>query len=406
MNPSRIVVVGASLAGLRAVETARREGFAGSLTLLGGEDVLPYDRPPLSKELIDGSGSISVPYFAGVHDLSDRLSVDLRLGTWAIAVVPDERRVELGNGESLEYDALVVATGASARTLPGIDHLRGVHTLRTATDAHVIREALDSGARTVVIGAGFIGSEVASAARKRGLEVTMVEALPTPLVRAVGQTAGAALSALHLRYGTDLRVNASVARVEGTDHVTGVRMSDGEVIPADLVIVGIGATPSTQWLQSSGLLIDDGLVADENLRAAPSIWAAGDVARWSSTDFGRLLRLEHWSNAGDQGAHVMRNVLAVSPSPYRHIPYFWSEWYGNWIQFAGLPVGEPTVVAGGWDEPAFTALYREKDRLIGVLTLNRRGDIMKYRAKIASRTSWDDALAFAATRTPTNVPTP
>ena len=262
---------------------------------------------------------------------------------------------------------------------------------------------MEAGARTVVIGAGFIGSEVASSARRRGLPVTVVEALPVPLVRAVGTRAGAALADLHRRNGTDLRLGVGVERLEGDDRVTGVRLADGSLVPADLVVVGIGVAPATAWLEGSGLTLENGIVTDATLRAAPGVWAAGDVARWHSPDFDRLLRLEHWTNAGDMGAHAALHAVTGAALDYRHIPYFWSDWYGSRIQFAGISAGEPEVVHGAWDADAFVALYREDDRLAGVLTLDRRGDIMKYRNLIGAGTSWSDALAFAARRRATAV---
>jgi NADPH-dependent 2,4-dienoyl-CoA reductase/sulfur reductase-like enzyme len=396
--PEKLLVVGASLAGLRVVEEARALGFGGQITLVGAESHLPYDRPPLSKEFLDGGTDLKAPHFPGVHEMSDTLGVDVRLGSPATHLDVEARTVSVG-AEVLSFDALVIATGATPRRLPDTTHLRGVHTLRTLDDARAIRGALDDGARTVVIGAGFIGAEIASAARKRGLEVTVIESMPIPLVRAVGTHAGSALADLHRRHGTDLRCAVSVEGLVGEDHVTGVRISDGTVLPADLVVVGIGAEPATGWLEGSGLLLDNGIVCDSRLQAAPGIWAVGDVARWLSPDFDTLIRLEHWTNAGDQGMHVAGNATnPANASPFHHVPYFWSDWYGQRIQFAGLPQGDPVVVSGGWDEESFTALYGAEDRLVGVLTLNRRGDVMKYRGLIARRGSWADALALAARR--------
>lgn len=398
--PDHVVVVGASLAGLRAIEEARATGYRGKLTLIGAEAHLPYDRPPLSKDFIHGGEGIAAPHFPGVHELVSDLDVDLRLGRAAGSLDLAGRTIEVA-GETLSYDEIIIATGASARALPGTGQLSGVHTLRTIDDALAIRSALDDRARTVVIGAGFIGSEVASSARKRGLAATVVEAMPTPLVRAVGEHAGAALSQLHLRNGTDLRCGVGVSGLEGQTQVTGVRLLDGTLLPADLVVVGIGAAPATGWLQGSGLTIDNGVVCGPDLAAAPGVWAAGDVARWMSPDFGSLIRLEHWTNAGDQGAHAMRNALSGgNPTAYHHIPYFWSDWYGHRIQFAGLATGIPTVVTGSFEGDEFTALYRDGDQLAGALTLNRRGDIMKYRSMIGRRASWDESLVFAAGRKP------
>jgi NADPH-dependent 2,4-dienoyl-CoA reductase/sulfur reductase-like enzyme len=398
-SPRRIVVVGASLAGLRACEAARRFGYDGALALVGAEPHLPYDRPPLSKEFLDaGSPQPEPPQFPTAHTLVSDLGVELRLGDPATALNLEAREVVLA-GDRVGFDAVLLATGAHARSLPGTEHLAGVHVLRTLDDAVAVRTALDAGTRTVVIGAGFIGSEIASAARKRGLDVTVVEALPTPLVRAVGATAGEALAGLHTRHGTDLRCGVGVEEIVGDTRVESVRLADGTVLPADLVVVGVGACPSTDWLTSSGLTLDNGVVCDPTLRADDGVYAAGDVARWHSPDFDVLLRLEHWTNAGEQASHAVQNLLDPDQAtPYSHVPYFWSDWYEQRIQFVGLPVGEPTVVTGAWDAEAFSALYRDGDRLVGALTLDRRADIMKYRALIGRAATWEDGLALAEAR--------
>lgn len=398
VSPHHVVVVGGGLAGLRAVEAARRAGFAGKLTLIGEETEPPYDRPPLSKEFLTDPAA-AVPYYDGAAALTTELDVDMLLGDPATGLDVAEKVIMCGD-RVVPYDSLLVATGVTARRIPGSDQLAGVHVLRTLSDARAIRAALDDGARSiVVVGAGFVGSEVASAARQRGLDVTIVEAQATLLTRSVGQSAGRALAALHARHDTDLRCGVTVERFEGGGRVEAVVLSDGSRISADLVVVGIGADPATEWLDGSGVPVDDGVVCDPTLRAADGVWAAGDVARWYSPDFERHIRVEHWTNAAEQAAHAMRNLLRPdAATPYRHIPYFWSDWYGQRIQFAGLPVGDPEVVSGAWDANAFVALYRDDDRLVGTLTLNRQGDIMKYRRLIAQRASWDEALEFAAKR--------
>lgn len=392
-----VVVVGASLAGLRAVQTARQLGFEGRLSLVGAEEHLPYDRPPLSKEMLRVEREPDTPGLPGADEL-DALDVECLLGTPASALDVEARALTVGDRQ-MSYDALLIATGARPRQLPGTEGLAGVHCLRTLEDSLAIRRAMEQGARTVVVGAGFIGAEVASAARRRELPVTVVEAMAVPLTRAVGETAGAALSALHERHGVELRCGTTVVEVVGTGQVEAVRLSDGSSVPADLLVVGIGAQPVTDWLGSSTLTIDDGVVADGYLSAGNGVWVAGDVARWHSSLFDRHLRLEHWTNAGEQGAHAMANLLAPEDATtYDHVPYFWSEWYDQWIQMGGLPVGEPEVVTGSWDGDAFVTLYREDDHLAGALAMNRRGDTMKYRALIARGASWQDALDLAAKR--------
>lgn len=400
----RLVVVGASLAGLRAVEAARSSGFDGRITLIGVEPHLPYDRPPLSKAYLDelpqGAAPVSTQ-FRTEETFRDELDVDLLLGVAATALDTDARVVTLGNGRTVEYDALVIATGADARRLPGADRLEGVHTLRTLDDAIAVRAALDKRARAVVVGAGFIGSEVASGARKRGLSPTVIEALPTPLVRAVGEEMGATLASLHIRNGTDLRCGVGVARIEGEGRVERVVLDDGTVIPADLVVMGAGAVPGVAWLEDSGLVLDNGIVCDETLwTGAEGVYAAGDVARWHNGTFDRLMRLEHWTSAAEQGAIAARNALNPdTPEPYLTVPYFWSDWYDVRIQFVGSPAADEIVVVEDLDtDGRIVALYREGERLAGALTVNGQTEIMKYRGRIMKGGSFADALEFAGQR--------
>jgi NADPH-dependent 2,4-dienoyl-CoA reductase/sulfur reductase-like enzyme len=302
------------------------------------------------------------------------------------------------NGDAVDYARLIVATGCTPRTLPGAEDLAGVHTLRTLDDAVAIRAALDAGRRTVVIGAGFIGSEIASGAHKRGVPVTVLEALPVPLVRAIGEATGRAATALHEKHGLDLRCGVSIdGLVSDAGRVTGVRLSDGQVLPAELVVIGIGVRPATEWLASSGMeLYSDGaIVCDETLATSlPNVWAAGDVARFPSPLFdGELLRLEHWTNAAEQGQLAARNALnPAEAKPSAAVPYFWSDWYDSRIQFVGIPAAEEILVVA--EEP-FLALYRRGDRITGALSIDRPSEIMKYRRMIANRGSWGDALAFA-----------
>lgn len=406
MGIHRLVVVGASLAGLRAVEAARKAGFAGEITLVGAEPHLPYDRPPLSKAYLEPSDAEpELPYFREEQVYADELGVRLMLGRPATALDTAARMVHVGE-ERVPYDALVIATGAGARRLPGSEGLRGVHVLRTLDDAIAVRAALGEGARTVVIGAGFIGSEIASGAKKRGVDVTIVEALPTPLVRATGTRMGPAIASLHEMNGTTLRCGVGVRALEGGDAVERVVLEDGSVIPADLVVVGIGVTPAVGWLAGSGIRIDDGIVCDESLwTGVPGVYAAGDVASWPNPVLGVRQRMENWTAAAEQGATAGRN--AVDPEnakPYGTVPYFWSDWYDVRIQHVGLPdADEVRLVEGDLDRAPSTgnrwiALYRKGDRLVGALTVQGQAEIMKYRVQIMKGGSWDDALAHAAAR--------
>jgi NADPH-dependent 2,4-dienoyl-CoA reductase/sulfur reductase-like enzyme len=401
-----LVVVGASLAGLRAVEAARKAGYAGEITLIGAEEHLPYSRPPLSKEFLGADAPADLA-FRTEAALRDELGVDLRLGRCAVGLDTRARVVHLGGGD-VPYSALVIATGAEARPLagttgPGTARPRGVCTLRTLEDARYVREALAAGARAVVIGAGFIGSEVASAARKRGLPVTVVEAASVPLARSVGPDMGKLLADLHDRGGTDLRLGAGVARIEAAGGaVGGVVLTTGERIAADLVVVGIGAAPCTRWLAGSGVDLDPGdggVLCDDSLAtSAPGVYAAGDVCWWPSGLLGRRLRLEHWTSAAEQGAIAGRN--AVSPGEaraYDTVPYFWSDWYDSRIQFVGEPGGsDAEIIDREWEDGKLLALYRHGGRLAGALTVNRPALIMKLRRLIAARAGWREAVEFAS----------
>jgi NADPH-dependent 2,4-dienoyl-CoA reductase/sulfur reductase-like enzyme len=406
MSIECLVVVGASLAGLRAVEVARKDGFTGTITLIGAEPHLPYDRPPLSKAFLDVTdGEPEPPFFRDEAVLADELDVTLMLGRPATALDTDARIVHVGDTE-VPYDALVIATGADARHLPGGEGLAGVHVLRTLDDSLAVREALDRGARTVVIGAGFIGSEIASSAKKRGVDVTIVEALPTPLVRATGTRMGHAIASLHERNGTALRCGVGVRALEGNGTVERVVLEDGAEIPADLVVVGVGVVPSVSWLEGSGLRLDNGIHCDENLwTGAPGVYAAGDVACWPNPTLGVRQRMENWTAAAEQGAAAARNALDPDHAkPYGTVPYFWSDWYDVRIQHVGRPdADEVQLVEGDLDrapgqDNRWIALYRQGDRLVGALTVQGQAEIMKYRMQIMKGGSWEDALAHAAQR--------
>lgn len=404
MTVEKLVVVGASLAGLRAVEAARKAGYEGAITLIGAERHLPYDRPPLSKDFLDvlePGVEASIPFFRSDDVFADELGVDLLLGAPATKLDVTRKVVFVGERE-VGYDALVIATGSQLRTLPGSEHLEGVRGLRTLDDSLAIRAALDAGARTVIIGAGFIGSELASSAKKRGVDVTVVEAQPTPLVRATGTEMGAAIAGLHERNGTRLLCGTGVESVEGDGRVERVVLTDGTVLEADLVVVGIGVSPYTEWLEGSGLTIDNGIVCDETLwTGTPGVYAAGDVANWLNPMFGVRQRMENWTAAAEQGAAAARNALDPgNAKPYATVPYFWSDWYGSRIQFVGVPDADEVLLVDGdvSEDDRWTALYRRGDRLVGALTVNGQTVIMKYRRMIGQQISWSEALEFAEKR--------
>jgi 3-phenylpropionate/trans-cinnamate dioxygenase ferredoxin reductase component len=396
-----ITVVGASLAGIRAAETLRRDGFDGPITLIGDEPHAPYDRPPLSKQVLAGDWEPERTALVA-SDRLEGLGLELRLGERATGLDLAARELHLGD-RRLAYDGLLIATGARARTLPGTEGLPGVHTLRTLDDCLAIRAAFEAAPRrVVVVGAGFIGAEVAATARGRGLEVTMVEALPVPLGRILGDAVGTVVAAVHRDHGVDLRLGVGVDGIDGDERVERVRLSDGSAVEADVVVVGIGVVPNVAWLEGSGLTLGDGVVCDATCLAAPGVVAAGDVARWPNARFGgESMRVEHWDNAVEQGAYAARRLLqpddGAGVEPFAPVPWFWSDQYDRKIQLAGRvrPTDDFEVVTGSLEERRFAALYGRGGRVVGVLGMNRPRHVMQYRALIEEGTAWDEALATA-----------
>lgn len=380
-GPSRLVIVGASLAANRLLRTLRRKGWDGVAVLVGQEAHLPYDRPPLSKQFLAGSADRD-DLDLGPADLYE--GAELHLGVTATRLLPAERRVELSDGTTVDADDVVIATGASARRLPDQPDLDGVFTLRTVEDAAALRTALDTAGRIVVIGAGFIGSEVASTARARGVDVTVLEADVAPVVRGVGPVVGRALARLHVDAGVDLRLDTKVAAITGDGaRITAVQLSDGTEVPADVVVVGIGAVPNTDWLDRSGLTIDNGVVTDDRCRAdggGGHVWAVGDVARWPSTRYGRLVRVEHWTNAMDHAVTVTANLLGAD-EVYDPVPYVWSDQFGHKLQSLGLVSGDDDieVVAGDLDGDTWVAAYLRAGRLTGIIGLDQPRTVMRAR---------------------------
>ena len=390
-----VTIVGASLAGLNAAEALRRDGFDGPVTLIGAESRLPYDRPPLSKQVLAGDWE---PERAALTDSEELASdeIEARLGLRATALDLDARELTLHTGETVAFDGLVIATGARCRTMPGTEGLGGVHVLRSLDDCLALRGDLEAvPQRVVVVGAGFIGAEVAATARGRGLEVTVVEALPTPLSRVLGDEMGRVCAEVHRDHGVDLRTGVGVDRIEGDRRVERVALTDGSIIDADVVVVGIGVVPNTEWLDGSGLKVGDGVLCDASCLAAERVTAAGDVARWPNQLFGETMRVEHWDNAAAQGAHAARRLLNPETGPFTPVPWFWSDQYDRKIQLAGRvrPDDEVRVVNGSVDERRFAAIYGRAGRIVGVLGFNRPRHVMRYRALIEQGASFDEALA-------------
>ncbi len=392
-----VVVVGASLAGLRASEALRREGFSGRLTLVGAEPDEPYDRPPLSKEYLAGAADRASLALSrtGLADLD----LTLCLGEPAHSLDIVARTVGVGD-VTLEYDGLVIATGSSPRRLPDQPDLDGIHTLRTVGDADALARRIDDGARLCVIGAGFIGAEVAATARTKGREVTVLEALPQPMVRGVGVRIGEVLARLHHAHGVDLRLGVGVDSIAGDDRVERVHLVDGSVVECDAVLVAIGAAPTTDWLSGSGLTVDNGVLCDAALRAAPGVVAAGDVCRWPNPTFdGEVMRIEHWTNAAEQGNHAALTLLrGDDASEFATVPFVWSDQYDVKIQSAGRFGGDDPmeIVHGSTEEDRFVAIFERGGRVSGVLGFSQPRRVIQYRRMIADRASFADALAFAA----------
>ena len=384
---SRVVIVGASAAGLAAAETLRREGHTGTLTLIGDEPAAPYDRPPLSKEILSGAWTADRLPLRTEADL-DALGLDARYGREAIGVNVAERTVLLADGAEVPYDGLIVATGARPRRLPGTP----AHVLRTLDDALALKDRLGPGRTLAVVGAGFLGAEAASVAAGLGTHVTLLEPAPVPLAHAVGEDVGRMLAQVHLDHGVDLRTGTGVSKVVPG----GVRLDDGSVVKADTVLVAVGSRPNTEWLTGSGLTLDDGLVCDEFCAAAPGVYGAGDVARWHNPIFDTSMRIEHRTNAAEQGMAAARNLLGAQ-RPFAPVPYFWSDQYDMKIRAYGYLRGhdEMRIAEGSLEERKFTAVYRTGDRLTGVLAVGvPPRSIRPWQQAIAARSHWHQATSL------------
>lgn len=393
----RIVVVGASLAGVRTVQALRRDGVDARITLIDAATVLPCDRPPLSKTYLVDIDSVPRPVLTDAQ--LDELDVELILDRRATGLEPADHRVTIHNGSSLDYDVLVVATGSAPRQIPGLAPLPGMHVLRTAQDAAAIRAALAAGARTVIVGGGFIGAEVASAVRRLGLEATVVEQLPALMLRGLGPNLGEVFGRRHARAGVTLRLGVGVVAVLGDGRVEALRLSDGTLLPADLVVVGVGTVPETAWLNGCGLDLADGVRCDEHLRAVgvPDVYVAGDAARWWHPRYREYVRMQHWTNAAEHGPVVAANI-GGRPIGYDALPYVWSDQLGARLQVFGRvgAADEVRYVVGGADTDRFVAVTGDQDAPRAVVGFGAVRELMPYRALLLAGAGWDSTMERAA----------
>ncbi|UIX34045.1 NAD(P)/FAD-dependent oxidoreductase [Streptomyces sp. GQFP] len=380
-----VAVVGASLAGLSAARSLRKQGYDGRLVVIGDEAHRPYDRPPLSKEFLAGTlGEADL----GLETDGEDLGAEWLLGTRATGLDRTDRSVRLADGQVVRADGIVIATGAAARTLPGADGLTGVHTLRTLDDARALRDELARGGRLVVIGGGFIGAEVASTAYALGLDVTVIEAAPTPLAGPLGETMGAVVSGLHADHGVRLLCGVGVKGLSGERQVDAVLLDDGRSVPADIVVVGVGARPCVEWLDGSGVVLDNGVKCGADGRSSlAGVVAVGDCANWYDPRAGVHRRVEHWTGAVERPAAAVAALLAggaVEPGVPRP-PYFWSDQYGVKIQFAGFAGGADsvTVEEGAVGDRNVLAVYRRGGEPVAVLGMNQPRLFVRWRKQLA-----------------------
>ncbi|MET0900242.1 MAG: FAD-dependent oxidoreductase [Mycobacterium sp.] len=384
-----IVIVGGGLAATRVAEQLRRAEYTGPVTIVSDEVHLPYDRPPLSKEVLRAQVDDVTLKPLEFYDEND---ITLLLGSAATTIDNDAKTVTLDNGAVLPYDDLIIATGLVPRRIPSFPDLEGVRVLRTFDESLALRKHAGEAHRAVVIGAGFIGCEVTASLRGLGVDVVLVEPQPAPLASVLGVEIGNLVARLHQAEGVDVRVGVGVSEIVGTSHVEKVILSDGSEIEADLVVVGIGSRPATDWLEGSGIAVDNGVICDNVGRTAvPNIWALGDVASWQDA-LGHQARVEHWSNVAEQARVLVPSLMGNEPPQAVVVPYFWSDQYDVKIQCLGEPEADDIVHVVEDDGRKFLAYYEREGALVGVVGGGVPGKVMKARAKIASGAAISEVL--------------
>ncbi len=384
-----IVIVGGGLAAARTAEQLRRSEYTGPITIVSDEDHLPYDRPPLSKEVLRAETDDVTLKPAEFYD---EHNITMLLGKGARSVDTDAKTVTLTDGGTIGYDELIIATGLVPKRIPSFPDLPGIHVLRNFDESLKLRSEADSASSAVVVGAGFIGCEVAASLRKRGIDVVLVEPQPAPLASVLGEQIGELVARLHRAEGVDVRCGVGVAEVLGTEKVEKVKLSDGTELDADLVVVGIGSSPATSWLEGTGIEVDNGVVCDAVGRAsAPHVWAIGDVASWRHT-LGHQVRVEHWSNVADQARVLVPAMLGHEAPATVSVPYFWSDQYDVKIQCLGEPEATDIVHVVEDDGRKFLAFYERDGVVAGVVGGGMPGKVMKVRNKIAAGAPIADVL--------------
>jgi NADPH-dependent 2,4-dienoyl-CoA reductase/sulfur reductase-like enzyme len=385
----RIVVVGGSLAGVHAAEALRERGFDGELTLVSADPGLPYDRPPLSKELLL-EGKSAEQLLLRPASWYEEQGIGLRLGTAARGLDAAGGRLALSDGSEIHYDGMVLATGSVARRLPAVPEGARVHVIRTLENALELRPELVPGRHLVMIGGGFIGLEVAGVARRLGLDVTLIEGSSTPLARVFGREVGDWYRELHERNGVRLVCDSSVDSLESTPGGITLSLNSGERINGDVVVAGIGSTPAVDWLAGSAVEISNGVACTpELLTSAPNIVAAGDIARWRNPVFDEEMRVEHWSNAVDQGRHVAATLLG-GREPFASVPYFWTDQHDTKMRFVGRAAGATdTRIETISDDKLVVTLGRD-GVLTGALCVCAPRQLAKYKVAIQNRAPWED----------------